>query len=220
MQKSVWLLAVLLLVACSDRVPEVKDAAYWQGKFAKGDSEAMKALSAEGAAALPTLQTLLQDESETVVQNAAMTLGDLGADAAPAIPALLDAMGRFPGNPFIAQTLKELKSAAVPAMIEVLKGDNAELKAQVAKVIGGVGTEGEPALPVLIDILEGNDPDPVKLEVIGAVAAISVKAVNGDALPTLKALKARGGELATYADRAIRRIEHKIELEAKIAAGN
>jgi len=34
----------------------------------------------------------------------------------------------------------------------------------------------------------------------------------------LKKIKAAGGDLAVYADRAIQRIEHKIELEAKIAA--
>jgi HEAT repeat protein len=215
---SVALTALLLLAACGEGSTTVKDTAYWRAKFAQGDSEAIKALGAEGAAALPTLEALLRDDSETVVQTAAMAMGDLGASAAPAVPALLDAMGRYPGNAFIAQTLKELKGAAVPAMVEVLQGSDPDMKKQVATIAATLGAAGEPALPALIAILNGGDPDPVKLEAIGAVAAISVKLVNGDALPVLAQMKAAGGELAIYAERAIKRIEHAIEYAAKLAA--
>ena len=225
MKKSTWIClstmgfaALLLFAACGDSGPSLKDTAYWHAKLAKGDPDAIKELAAEGEAALPTLQTLLQDSNETVVQNAAMAMGELGSAAAPAVPALLDAMGRYPGNAYIAQTLEELKSAAVPAMVEVLEGSDPEMKRQVAKLVGGVGTDGLPALPALIAILGGDDPDPAKLEAIGATAAISVKAVNGDALPVLKSMQAKGGELAIYAGRAIKRIEHALEFAAKLAA--
>jgi len=223
MKKHAWipfpLVALLLLAACSDAAPVKKDQAYYRARFAKGDAEAMRELSALGVSALPTLTALLQDDSEIVVQSSAMVLGDLKAEAAPAVPALLDALQRFPTNHFLAQTLKELKGEAVPAMLVVLKGSAApEFKKQVVKLVGGVGTAGEPAIPVLIGILESSAPDPLKLEAIGSVAAISVKCVLGDALPVLKKIKEGGGDLAKYADRAIRRIEHKIELEAKIAA--
>lgn len=220
MKTSVWLLAALLLVACSERKPAVRDTAYWQGKYAKGDSEAMKALAAEGAKALPTLKALLQDQSVTVVQNAAMTMGDLGAVAAPAIPDLIQALGRFPDNPFLRQTLKGLGGEAVPAMVDALKTGSPEQRAAVANVLAGVGDAGEPALPVLISILESGGPDKVVEEAIAATAAISVKAVRGDALPALEALKAKGGDLGTYANNAIRRIEHAIKQAAKIAAEN
>lgn len=223
MKNTIWIVALLCLVACSERQSgggggAGGSSASWQSRFAKGDSEAMKELAAKGPAALPILEQLLQDDSETVVQNAAMTMGDLGLAAAPAVPALLEAMGRFPGNPFVAQTLKELKTEAVPAMVKVLQGSNTDLKREVAKIVGATGVAGEPAIPALISILEGSDPDPVKLEAIGAVAAISVKVANGDALPILKQIKSSGGELATYAERAIRRVEHAIEYAAKLAA--
>ncbi len=218
------LAALLLLAACGDSSPSLKDTAYWQAKFAKGDPDAIQALAEEGAAALPTLRTLLQDENETVVQGAAMAMGEMGAEAAPAVPGLIAALRRFPGQPFVAQTLKELKEVAVPAMIEALEGDDPELKKQVAMLIRGTGAVHAPALPALIAILEGSDPDSVKLEAIPAVAAISVKLVSADALPILKRIKASGGENALYAGRAIDRIEHAIKfaakLEAEKAAGN
>jgi len=228
MKKHAWLAvavaALLLFAACGDGGPSLKDTAYWQAKFAKGDPDAIKNLAAEGAAALPTLEALLQDPDELVVQNAAMAMGELGDVAAPAVPALLDAIGRYPGNPFLAQTLEELKGAAVPAMIEVLQGNDPAMKKQMATILVGVGEAGEIAIPALIAVIEGDDPDPVRLEAIGAVGALSVKAVNGDALPTLKALQEQGGELAIYAGRVIKRIEHAIEfaakLEAEKAAGN
>lgn len=218
MKNTIWLVTLLLLVACSDRQSGDGGATSWQARFAKGDGEAMKELAAKGPAALPILEQLLQDQSETVVQSAAMTMGDLGDAAAPAVPALLDALGRFPGNPFLAQTLNGLKAEAVPAMVEVLKGSNPDQKAAVAKVLATVGEDGAPALLVLIGLLEGSEPDKVKEQAIAAVAAISVKTVDGDGLPALKALEAKGGELGTYAHNAIRRIEHAIEFAAKLAA--
>lgn len=211
--------ALLVLAACGDTSsPAGRSIDAWRAKLAQGDSTAIDELGTLKAGAIPVIQTLLGDKDEVVVQSAAMAADEIGEAAAPLVPYLLAAMKRFPGQANVEQTLKGLKGAAIPAMVEALSSSDAAYKKEVAKLVGLMGTDAAPALPPLIAILEGGDPHDVKMEAIGSVAAISVKISSGDALPVLRDIQAAGNDLSLYAGRAITRIEHKLEQDAKIAA--
>lgn len=213
-------IACLFLVsACGNGEPGLDDTAYWRGRLATGDADAIDALVKKGPSALPLLETLLADTNRTVVATTALVVQQLGSMGETAAPALIAALRRFPDLPAVAQALKSMKGDAVPYLIQALEDNDPSIQRQAAKLLTGAGKVTTPALPALIRVLESERADDAfKGEAILAVASISVVGARGDALPALREIVQRGGDLATNANYAIRRIEHAIKQAAKVAA--
>ena len=180
----------------------------WEARFAKGDGEAVKILASKGTAAVPTLSKLLQNENQTVVQMAAMCLKKLGPDGKGAVSELVGALERFPDQPFVVQAIKTqaLMDAAIPVIVGYLKTGSPTMQAQAAKLLNGTKADREAAIEPLLQIIQGSAPDATKIEAMGAIASIGV-AADARARPVLEVIQSQGGELGTYAQRSIKRLD-------------
>jgi arylsulfatase A-like enzyme/HEAT repeat protein len=109
---------------------------------------------------LPTLLDGLKDNDPVVRANAAAVLGQLGADAKPAVGALSKALGdkEFAVRAEVAVALGEIgpaARAAVPALLETLKNDDIQLLEPF--VLGTLGKIGEDAVPHLVAALTAKE---------------------------------------------------------------
>jgi hypothetical protein len=164
-----------------------------------------------GAAAAPLLSNLLRDPDETVVAAAAMSAGRLGEAGEACLPALFDALRRFPDQPSVIQTVRALPGKLEPFLVRWLEGSDLAEQKQAARLVLYTGAQNPGTLGPLMRILERDGPDDLKELAIGAIGTIGVPA--DPAIPLLESYVARGGELGTYAARTIKMIAsaHKIQ---------
>ena len=110
------------------------------------------------------IETLISDllSSDPLVRvRAAPALGDLGAAAIKAIPALLSLTQDETQHPLIrvlaaaavAKIDPAQTGAVIPVLINALKSDDAPLVGAAADELGALGTHAEPALPALFGLL-------------------------------------------------------------------
>lgn len=171
---------VLLLPACGDSGPHsLSDTQYWRVRFSKG--EGIETVVKQGQAAVPLLITLLEDDSEWVVQNAATAAQQIGRPAAATVPALLGALARFKDQPFVVAAIKEMQEAAVPHLVPLLESRDADEQARAVKALNGIGPEAEPAIEPLLEIAEDESAD---LELRRA-ALVTLGSIGMPAVPML-----------------------------------
>jgi len=138
---------------------------------ALGDSDATVRVSAAAALwridghaqAIPTLVEMLRRRSDSVPSDslpsdplpyeAAVALGDLGADSEPAVSALVEALGHADRDVAraAARSLAQIGPAAVPALQEALKHGDANVRGSAVEALGWLG---KPSVPNLIDALK------------------------------------------------------------------
>ncbi len=118
-----------------------------------------EALARIGPAAAPALAEALAKPE--LRGGAALVLGDLGADAKPAVPALLRALkGVQPGPPALAArsplllALARVGPDAVPPLVEWLRDADPELRNSAATALALIGPAARPAVPALIGMLK------------------------------------------------------------------
>jgi len=104
------------------------------------------------APAVADLIELLDDKVEPVVDQAHMTLSELGPVAEPAVPTLIarmsgDRKGRLPAC--AASTLAEIGQVAIPALIELLDSDNDEKQIEAVRILENIGSKAAQAVPKL-----------------------------------------------------------------------
>ena len=91
---------------------------------------------------------------------ATRALGKLGAEAEAAVPTLVEVLKKNPNIDIrlaVAEALGQIGAeAAVPALVEALKGPDLELRRAVPKVLGQIGADT--AVPALTETLK-NDED-------------------------------------------------------------
>jgi len=114
--------------------------------------------------AVPLLIAQLRADTNSFARSAtASCLGLIGADAAPAVPALIDAL-RDPESrtrAHIALALGQIgpdASGAVPVLTQLLNDEWWYVRQNSAAALGKIGRDGNPALPMLA-ILEQHDPN-------------------------------------------------------------
>ena len=103
----------------------------------------------------------LQSPDPLVRVRAAPALGDLGAAAIKAIPALLSLTQDETQHPLIrvlaaaavARIDPAQTGAVIPVLINALKSDDAPLQGAAADELGALGKHAEPALPALFGLL-------------------------------------------------------------------
>src|SRR5271157_3421241 len=124
----------------------------------------------------------LQSPDPLVRVRAAPALGDLGAAAIKAIPALLSLTQDETQHPLIrvlaAAAVAKIDPAQTGAVISVLisalKSGDAPLRGAAADELGSLGKHAEPALPALYDSL-ADDCAPVR-----STAAEAIWRITGD----------------------------------------
>ena len=129
----------------------------------------------------------LRNPDREIRCNAADILRGLAWDAEPAIPALVasfqdpDVMVRSYCVHALVDTgyaVKERAAGAVPALIEQLDSNHAEIRSLAASALGAIGPSAAAAAGKLRSLL--SDPDPELRESAAlAIEEVSVRVVNG-----------------------------------------
>jgi HEAT repeat protein len=102
-------------------------------------------------------------EDSQVCMHAVDALGELGADAAEAVPALVEALQRNEPEVcwHICRTLGAIgedAKSAVPALAKLLKDENAHVRGYAAFALGRMGKAAEPVADALIENAFDEDP--------------------------------------------------------------
>lgn len=128
----------------------------------KTQDDARKALVAIGAPAVPALLGVLQEKDVVVRRSAADVLGEIGAPAHAAVPALAaaitsgnDSMGWVAGAS--VRALGKIGPSAAPALIAALKNARGELRKDIVWAIGTIGPAAHEAIPALVALLGEQD---------------------------------------------------------------
>jgi HEAT repeat protein len=106
----------------------------------------------------------LKDEDRGVRGYAARLLAEIGPEAATVVPALVNALeDRLDEDPSenrqasVLTALGGIGREAVPALIEALKHNKAQVRAGAARALGAIGPEASEAVPALAKALENKD---------------------------------------------------------------
>jgi len=112
----------------------------------------------EPESAVPALVDALEDPE--VFGTAAYALGEIGEKAKGVVPALIGALKQYYWN--AATALIKIGVAAVPALVDALKGQDAEVRKKAAYALGEIGVGhrcGAAVVPALIDALKDKDAE-------------------------------------------------------------
>jgi hypothetical protein len=128
--------------------------------FAPHEANAREVLSWCGADALHVLVGMLDDNRADVRTWAALRLGGLRAEAAPAVPALIQALGdedeavRYRAACALGEVGPGAKAAVMPVIDSLRREPNAHLQANLAETLGRIGPASFPAVPELTRLLD------------------------------------------------------------------
>lgn len=126
-------------------------------------ARALRAVRPPAREVVPVLIRLLRGPD--VQWEAAQTLGEMGADATEAIPALLALLETAPTHrpsrtpSFAALALREMGPAAVPGLVKLLAHASSDVRVNAAFALAGSGDAAAPAVPGLIRMLGAEDPE-------------------------------------------------------------
>jgi HEAT repeat protein len=157
--------------------------------------------------ALPALTAGLTDPDVRARRAAAEALESLGNEAAPAIPALIQALGDrdFIVRWIAVRTLGKFgpkeAAAAIPALARLLDDPDLDVRVQAATVLGRFGPAAVEAVPTL---LAGVGEGDATLAVTAIKALVSITKNAEQVVPTLiRALSARDARVRATAAAAL-----------------
>jgi lysophospholipase L1-like esterase len=167
--------------------------------------EAVRAAAARALARIelkaedvPELVAALGSADSYVVAFAAWSLGNLGAAAERAVPALAQTLSRDDTNAVVAAALARIGPAAAGAvgvLVDALRSENPDRRWRAARTLGRIGPPSEPAVPLLIGAL-GDANNAVRQH-----AARALGRIGPAARPAAAALQRATGD----ADEQVRR---------------
>jgi lysophospholipase L1-like esterase len=140
---------------------------------------------------VPRLVAALGSPDSYVVAFAAWSLGNLGASARAAVPALVQALAREDTNAVVAAALARIGPAAAGAvgvLVEALRSDNADRRWRAARTLGRIGPPAEAAVPLLATALA--DPN----NAVRQHAARALGRIGPAARPAAAALQRATGD--------------------------
>ncbi len=85
-------------------------------------------------------------------------LGKIGPGAAEAIPVLTALLKKGSRMGTVAEVLGRMGSDGIPPLIEALQGISGRNRIYIVRALQGFGPEARAALPVIMEILKGDDP--------------------------------------------------------------
>jgi HEAT repeat protein len=123
-------------------------------KAEPSDFDALVACKSE---AVPALMKALKDEDENFRIMIIAALGEIGSQAAPAVPLLNELLIKDTSSDvrsMIVHALREISKARVTVLITNLKSKDWRVRSQAADTLGQIGIEAKDAVPALTTALE------------------------------------------------------------------
>ncbi len=148
---------------------------------------------------VPRLVAALESPDDYVAAFAAWSLGNLGAAAREAVPALARALSRARTDAVVAGALARIGPAAegaVPTLVAALRGDDADRRWRAARTLGRIGPAAAAAVGPLADALADSGNPELRLH-----AARALGRIGPAARPAAAALQRATGD----ADESVRR---------------
>jgi HEAT repeat protein len=108
-----------------------------------------------GASSVPALIESLKDYKTSY--RSVLALGNMGAAAKEAVPAMLHAVLRIDDVDDAAKSIANIGSSAVPALIDGLKDSNSRSRWIAATALGYLGGSAQEAVPALNAVLSDKD---------------------------------------------------------------
>jgi HEAT repeat protein len=145
----------------------------------EGDHAAAVALARYGREALPSLIKARQHDDQLVRENAIRAVGRIGAEAADAVPWLVNLFVNLTlNNEHVAGlALARIGAASIPEMLGLMDVDDCPLSERAAHVLGHVEAPAEVVIPAILEALVRLHGKAYR----AAVAALEAQAVRGDA---------------------------------------
>jgi HEAT repeat protein len=166
---------------------------------------AIRALGYFGSEAKPAAPDLIEALDQKPLQDAAISsLVLIGSGTERTVPLLVErfrkegcqrftGQGTFPYSPYVRDTLVRIGGPAVPALVELLNGPDADMRVCAAEAIGGIGPAARGAVPPLIRAIRRPDGEQ-GLELLAGYAIQALGCIGPDAnaaVPALNALLGR-----------------------------
>ncbi|MFN8092405.1 MAG: HEAT repeat domain-containing protein [Vicinamibacteria bacterium] len=148
---------------------------------------------------VPRLVAALDSPDDYVAAFAAWSLGNLGAPAREAVPALARALSRARTDAVVAGALARIGPAAegaVPTLVAALRGEDADRRWRAARTLGRIGPAAASAVGPLADALGDSGNPALRLH-----AARALGRIGPAARPAAAALQRATGD----ADEGVRR---------------
>ena len=195
------LFSILLLIAgvaiSSESIAQEKSVAELIEDLSSGDDRTRRdaamflsdlaAESSDAVEAVPALVKALDDSEQQVWFHSVTALSRLGPDAAPAIPKLIDDLGRMSRRGVnvkwyrSAHALGQIGEEAVEPLLEACENSRSSIRAGAAKAFEWIPEAVEKSVPILIKLLEDDDED------VRDTAADTLGVLPEPALSSLKA---------------------------------
>lgn len=150
---------------------------------------------------LPTIIKLMNDKNEGIRRKAAFALGRLAGDPGSTMTVLVKAFADEHDDVRQAagDALAKFGKAAIPPLLDLLKGENTKARLQAATSLGEIGSDAKDAVPLLKERFLANPGDNVHhyanvLAKIGRPAVPALEAGFKDSRPEVR--QAAGQALA------------------------
>ena len=135
----------------------------------------------------------LGSQNDDLRQQAAETLSEMGAEKLADI--------KPENKQELVEVLRQMGSAAVPALIQLLKDQNSEVRSQATEALGKVGSATVDQVPDLIQLLKDENSE-VRLNASKALREIGIEAVPA----LIQLLNDDSNEVRSQANRSLREI--------------
>jgi HEAT repeat protein len=158
--------------AISALLPLLKDRSDWVRVSAIRSLHRMDA-SAKSAIPIPALIPLLSDAEYVVQLIAALTLGQIGEPALPALLPLLNSQDKWDrrSSAWALGFMENLPESSLPSLLPLLSNVDPLVRSSTANAIATVAPPAQSALPVLMSLLQ--DPEP-SVQISAAKAVVKL----------------------------------------------
>ena len=151
---------------------------------------ALAAIDAPANVTLPVFLKALHDDDHQVVGEAAKALTEMGPEAKPALPALVEAMKQEGRASLAASVISDIgpDASLVPALLQIVKKGQSDTRdgsrASAMHVLRLLGPAAEDATADLVPILRNEGDQDLRVQAAQVLGAIGVEAA--EAVPDLK----------------------------------